>query len=391
MVKSNHKLIVCAFVFSFIPFFSPLPLGSDLQPFYAIFMILVLIGSLEIYKLNFESTLILSLAVIYTIYYVPSISHYEIRNILGLYFSFIAYQYFRFYKNYLTTKILLFVVIVNLLAIIIHALFPSLFIEVISSFVRTIKITTIGYRGVSGLAAEPSFTGVLAVFYIAMAYWLREKGDSKYFIHCFIGSLIMLLFTRSGSGIFLLFGFLFIYYFKFKLKKILMLSVVIIAFFYLPIAIDMGRASSLMLLAFNDPFGLLLSDESLGQRVINILIGIYSIIYYPFGTGMGGYDSVANIIVWKSGIYNIASGSIDNVSPFAKYATELGLLYLIFIGAFVFLSIYKNFTSSKYAYLFLAIMIHISTFSIAFPPVWFLFAILHVKDNEHKTLLFKNI
>ena len=72
-------------------------------------------------------------------------------------------------------KILFVIVAVNFAVLALHYFFPSFFLATFANFVRDIKVLDIsGARGASGLAAEPGFMGAISVFYVSIAFLLKD-------------------------------------------------------------------------------------------------------------------------------------------------------------------------------------------------------------------------
>ena len=132
---------------------------------------------------------------------------------------------------------------------------------------------------------------------------------------------------------------------------------------------------------FENPKHLFLVDASVGQRVINVLVGIISVYEFPFGAGAASFDRVAGVIIEKYELSSLVVGHSGNVSAFAKYSVELGFFFWAFMAAFV----YKAFASAgarASKYMLVALVFVSTNFSIIFPPVWCLFALLHSRSGR---------
>jgi hypothetical protein len=386
-VSNKHvynTIVTLAYLFSFTPFFSFYPLSSDLQPLFLLPIVLLFILGTKIGHISYGGAALLLLFIASLMYIdinKPSIS----VKTLGILAAFFSYQFYIKYSSALNQKILFYIVLINFVALFIHYIEPVFFSETLGKGVRVIKTVVIdggGSRGASGFSAEPGFMGSLSVFYISVSLWLKDVGkDNKYFYRILFLSICMIVMTKSGSGFLFLFLFLFIYYIRFNIISIICCFLIIFSFILSVNIFDFGRGGYIIKLLFNDPARLFFTDASVGHRVINIFVGILSLSHYPLGVGSGGYNEVFNNLDL---IYNISggiSGDTTNISAFAKYATELGLLYYFFLCYFIYRSIHGSRCWNPIPYLVLALIYHSASFSISFPPVWFLFAIMHDKKK----------
>lgn len=277
-----------------------------------------------------------------------------------------------------------FVVVITFFSVAFHYFFPNIFVESIGVFVREIKVSELGgARGASGLAPEPGFTGSLAVFYIVVSVYIYEARKNRAYLLLNIAlCLAIIFFSRSGSAAFLLVIFVFFYYFKFNFFSLLFLTLSIFAIYSVTSVVDLGRSGYVINLLFENPAALFLGDASVGKRVINIVIGFLSVYENPFGFGAGSYDRISEAIVNDYGLSTfIESQGIDNVSAFAKYSVEIGLLFwILFVFAWFLMISLKG--SRGNSFFVVSLYFVSATFSIVFPPTWFLIAMMHAKESR---------
>jgi len=234
-----------------------------------------------------------------------------------------------------------------------------------------------GSRGASGFSAEPGFAGAMAVFYFAIAIFLSESRGQVYYLKTTIFlCVVMVILTKSGTGGLLLLIFVLAIYAKFRFVHLIFGLGLLVLLVILVNVLDFGRADYAVRLLFEDPRHLFLVDASVGQRVLNITIGILSVVEFPLGRGSGSYDFVAEFILDKYQISSYISGKSGNVSAFAKYSVELGLIFWIFISYFVGRCL-LTYGLASIKYLIVALFFLSASFSIVFPPIWFIFAVLH--------------
>jgi hypothetical protein len=380
---SVEKLFVLVAIFlSFSPFFSPIPLHTDVQPAFLVPLLFLFftkkMQAFNSYELTF------ALLALFSVFYVDvSDPYFSFRKSSGLLIAFLAYHFFRIYSYHLTSRILFIIVLFNFLAVLFHYLMPNLFAATLGQFVRTIKILSMdGARGASGFAAEPGFSGAMSVFYLAVAVFLKEfRSDSRYYKAIVVLCIIMLALSKSGTGGLLLILFVGVMYFRFHLRHIFG-GVFLVAILYFLVAnFDFGRAGFAIRMLFENPHYLFLVDASVGQRVINVLVGFISLYEFPFGAGAGSYERVASFIIEKYGLSHVVEGKSGNVSAFAKYSVELGIFFWTFMAMMVFKAV-ANSGSRALKYIFVALFYLSASFSIIFPPVWFLFAILNQRKRR---------
>jgi hypothetical protein len=372
---ASSPLIRAAFVFAFIPFFSPIPLSTDIQPLYILFFLIALVTVKQnTFHIPKKSIPLLLLGLLYLLY----VDNYQKIGVaqIGLFASFLAYTFFYRFATYLNQKLLFLIILANFLALLVHFLTPDLYQITIGQFVRTVKDLSAGGRGVSGLTSEPSFTGALAVFYIAVSLLLREKGQKKYFLVNFFLSLVIIVLTKSGTGFLYLLIFLSLYYLP-QVKKFM--PIIFIIFFTIVLfGDDLGRGGRVLQLILFNPEAVIFADASIGARLINIAVGVTSLPVYPLGSGAGHFEKAAIVVNQIFGITDVFTGKLANISAFALYSVELGIFYIAFLGVYVWWVFSHGMrVHGRLAYFSLALLFHLATFSVVFPPVWFLFAYLH--------------
>ncbi len=379
--KTEKFFSVIALFFCFTPFFSPIPIATDVQPVFLIPIFALFLFS-RMHRFSLEEITFLVVAMWSILYIDIEDPFFSFRKSLGLLIAFFLYFFFKKYFLVLNSKILFWIVFVNFTAVVFHFLFPQIFADSLGQFVRTIKLLSMeGSRGASGFAAEPGFAGAMAVFYLAVAVLLKESRRDvyKFWLTVFFCLSIVVL-SKSGTGSLLLLIFLALMYFRFGLFHIFSGIVLLASLIFLVNVFDMGRAGYAIRLLIEDPSRLFLVDSSVGQRVINISVGFLSVFEFPLGNGAGAYDKVSQYLIDKYSLSYYIAGKTDNISAFAKYSVELGVVFWIFIFYFSCLAI-RRFGVGSIKYLAVSLFFISASFSIVFPPVWFLFAALHFKRH----------
>jgi len=376
-------LFLTAFVFCFMPFFSPFPIATDLQP--AMFAPIIFLFFFKRMRgiSNYEMFFIF-IGLWSVIFVNINEPYFTFRKSLSILLAFFIYHFFRKYTHFLTSRFIFIIALINLVALVFHFFLPSIFTQTLGLFVRTIKIVSMeGPRGASGFAAEPGFMAALAVFYMVASLMLKEfKGDGRFFPLTAVTCLIMILLTKSGAGALLIILFCGAYFFRFNLKYLILGFFAFIILYLFVTYADFGRAGYVARSIFNDPLRLLLTDASVGHRVINIVVGFLAVFEFPFGSGAGSYEKVSQIIISKYKIFDYVSGKSSNVSAFAKYSVELGLIFWFFLILTVLKAVSRS-GAGALKYILVSMFFISATFSVIFPPVWFIFACLHKKNKRH--------
>jgi hypothetical protein len=380
LILQKNSIVKYFFIFSLMPFFSFYPVDSDVQPVFLLFA-----GILFLYtkkKFDFFELSLLIVA-IFSIFYInieaPNIS---IRKSFNLLFVFLLFYIIKRYIHLFNAKLLFIIVNINFFALLFHLLTPSLFVHTLGKFTRVVKILDPleSARGASGFAAEPGFMGTLTVFYIMLAFYLRDfKNDVYKFKLTILLGILMLLITKSGSAIF--FGLIFVvtYFSKsiFKIKGLAIMIVLILFFIFLFFYSDInfGRLSQVLTHIFTNPELLFFVDTSVGQRTTNVLVGILAPFEFPFGNGAFSYNFVSDYLINNYSIFEHIQGSKGNISDFAKYSSELGLIF-IYLLIYLTYEIFKSgFMVQKFSFYFIGILMLLDSYSIIFPPMWILFVI----------------
>ena len=358
-----------------MPFISFYPIASDLQPLYLLPIIFLFFFDKEMQIFTKFEFFFLFLALFSIVYVDASNPSFSFRKSGTLLFALLTFHFTRVYFKFFNQKHLLIIVCINFFAVLFHLINPPLFIETFGLLVRDIKITTTdNLRGMSGFASEPGFMGALGVFYIAIALYLKDlKNQTRFFITNVFLSLNILLITQSGTGFMFIILFLIVYYLKFNLKKILLGLAFVFIILFITYNFDLGRGSNIIRGFINDPLNLLTSDMSMSMRTSNILLGIFSVYENIFGYGYGAWRQISYYLSSKYSIFqNFQTLGLGNLSAFAEYSVRIGIIFWVFLCYFIF----KAYSNNKLSYMVLGMLYLNSGFSIAFPPIWILFAIV---------------
>ncbi len=380
-ISIERVLVYATFFFCFTPFFSFYPISADLQPLF-LMLILVLLAIAPRMQRFSRYELIFFLLGLWSVVYIDlSDPYFTVRKSMGLLMAFLVYHFFRKYAEFLSQKLLLIIVLVNFSMVFFNYVAPDLFIEIFGRFVRVVKATSMeGPRGAAGFSPEAGFTGALAVFYLAVSIYLREYvGDKRYFFAIVFFSIAIMVMSKSGAAGMLLVMFLSLKYFRLRVPSLLAGAGFLIITYLAAKYFDLGRAGFAIKYLFEDPVFLLTVDASVGQRVINIAVGVLSVYEFPFGSGAGSFEKISAYIIEEYRLTDFIAGSSGNVSAFGKYSVELGLVFWMFLASLIFKAVDASGLSSI-PYIIVALFFVSASFSIVFPPTWFIFAALHSRN-----------
>ena len=198
-----------------------------------------------------------------------------------------------------------------------------------------------GERGLSGLATEPGFAGVLGVVYMALSIYFVQlkKISKKIFVYIVCLSLVIVFLSKSGSAIVYLTLMLFTVLFLSRIRLYVKLLSVIFGFLlgYLGLIFLEGDRSFYILgYLLNDPLFLIFNDRSLMYRLVPMIAGMESFLQGNlFGNGVGTFSilapSVFESLEYAHYFQDAASTADTVLSSFSYYLFELGLFFLVFV------------------------------------------------------------
>ena len=368
------RIINDLFLFSVLmPFVSPFPLGTDLQPTFLILGLLLIVvrfNQIRCSSANLITSIWLLLGVLGLVFYGESRLFFVLFSIFVMSLVYPVVDYSRL------SRILRIIVLINIIVLMIQYYIGDLVNPLLEYVVRDIKVVDYsGARGATGLAAEPGFTGVLLVFYWLLLWrcrGLNEIGPSQFLFFSFL-LFISLLFTKSGSGaLFMLFALTGVLISGLRLNNLfLMFGVGILSYTVLYLIASSlesgGRFWQIFRVLLINPSSLFFLDSSIGHRMSNIVLGAYSLFDNPFGGRY--YLDVLNDYP-NDLLLNSFAGSKSNISAFAFLVTALGWFYFAPLLYLFFRSFVVN-GRRTIPFLVLSLLMIMVSFSAAFPLVWF--------------------
>lgn len=385
-------------VFSFFPFVSPYPIGSDIQPLAGVAAAIVVF--LHVYR---EGKIERNLLAIITIPFVllsynnvfsDSIV-FDFGKVVSLMFGSFIIVGFYYSKKYLTSSLFTAIVSIYFIFTVLLLLFTGPMIEIQNLLIRDTNSTDFSYRGVATLVTEPGLFGGLIVFFYMISDYLHENKLMTSRNKRIVGLMLffMLVMTKSGTGY-----LYFIIYISFKcifgnyqviykfLSVCLLLCILAGALMLAPSLEEssLGRGASI-LIQLSDPTTLVQTDSSILSRVVDIWLGIISVLSHPFGVGNTAViDSAKELMLvtpFVKSFYDATGKEFGFNSSFAYLTVAYGLIFWAYI---LYLTLY--FSKSNAVWIFFSMLYLSVSYSAAFPAIWILLALYTRRDISNRNI-----
>lgn len=394
-ISVKDFLLKLFFFFCLIPFISPFPLKTDVQPIFAFvgFVTLFYIVTVENIKVNKFTLLLILYACFFLLNYnldeyIDPIFH--LRKSVGLLLSIPILLICSKYFNILNNKLILSVLGIYLLGAIIQIFIPNIYYGIFSNFFNN-KVVELGVRGWKSFSAEPinlAFT-CLAIMCITIANnnisIINNKNKKKIIYIC----IFLIIGSLNATGLFSLLIFAAIPMLsKFNLKNIVLLLILVITptIIFHDFLYEEIRTYKLLIELFTNPL-LLIENSSLFYRVFHNIVAILYFFDQPsmFGLGVGTFDIAAKHVVELHNLANhftfraefITSGyyatfGYESKNIFSQLIIEHG-----FIGVFFYITcisyIILKWTKGVSVYILLYFIIStIQSTPMIFPLIWVL-------------------
>lgn len=375
-----------------MPFISFYPVGSDVQPLVGIIALILMCWMWFKNKLKFDKIdlIFIFIGILSLAYFSTFLEgDWVFRKRIGLLFSFFIFYVIKKLHLLFKFKVFYTVIWIYFLGALFHLLSPGLFAQFAGLFVRVIKqssLANLTYRGVSSFAPEPGFLGALSVFFLLVLHYFNQREFVGRFYNwsTIALSLCMLSISKSGTGT-VYFSLLILFWLYKKnvvdrnpwylIGSLACVSLNAFAFLTSILAQGGGRGVSVLRQFLTNPFQTI-NDASIAHRISNIYTAIYSLQDYPLGTGVGTFPQTAQKMYYRHDLYvqfsDIKHVISDAVSAFAQYSVEMGFIFILFLVVVVLYDMYFCYTSCVFRVF--AIVFLLFSFSISFPPTWFLLA-----------------
>jgi hypothetical protein len=382
-----NVFLICAL----LPFLSPRPTASDVQlpAFIVGFVILLRDLAKDRFALGWVEGCFLSVGIWSFCFVLPG-HDFNVRERVGIVMAFIIYYVVRKHAQRFSARMLVLAIVITFGSVVAQVLAPTLYQAVAPFVLRTVKDLSQGGRGASGPTAEPSFLAAMALGHglLAIYYYSAGRLGRWVLLGCVALSATSLLLSKSATG-FMYFGVLAAIaaiYYAFqgmtvgKWVGLLVSAAVLFGVILGPLAESRGGA--ILADLYNSPERVL-ADGSAQERVQCLTIGVLSMLRYPLGVGGGGYPAVAlemdERYEFRSVFGNVNRSNLTGIlNAGGMYFTELGLVFLFFLGVVVGASLRIEVFSFLFAAL--ALLFLMFSFSITFPLTWLLLGLAARKD-----------
>ena len=342
--------------FVFFPYISFVNIGTDMQP-YSLFLAIVLFFTFE-KRFTPAQLCILYVFVFSTfILFLNSINFTVLRsyfNYLSLFFlSHVVFNVLKTERidfDYFLKKSILVWFFVGLG----QSLFDKRFMTFLISGSRTTE-----NRGVTSLAPEPTFYGIVLVFFLIFLLHLETPRKKTYLFLCVFGILV---FAKSSMALLFLAILTFFYIITHVSLKYIFISVITV--FLLPVFVgrfmDGTRLSDLLFKIVDNPISLVLIDASINDRFFHVFFsmkGFYDNFFMP--NGYLSWSNYVNMEIPKFSEYVIVEWfSVEGriMSGYGSAFFELGIVAIaVPISLFLlYFSLFKN-DLRKFIFFFLTI------------------------------------
>jgi hypothetical protein len=247
-------------------------------------------------------------------------------------------------------------------------------------------------RGVTGLAAEPSFYAFIMLFFLIINYIYNFKPLITFTLTLFS----VIFFAKSATGTFILCIFIIFFFllFRIRVKTFLFISLLIAILIFLIFTKDIlinTRLFYLMSDFLSDPVIIFINDESANARMLSIVTGFVASKNYYFLINPFNDFREQTSIIYDEYLYYIHPFNFGLIADRAMSGTggaffNIGIFSILYYFIIYRLS-FKCFKSRKKAfYLSFCLFILMTTaIPYSFPMFGFIFGLLAFKARTESS------
>jgi len=365
-----------------MPFASPYPVGSDVQPFCFFLIVLALLTN----KLRFKaSDFLITFFVFAGIFalYIHLDAPFDVRKRFGPMAAVLVVILYSSAMGKIKFNHIYWSLLFQVATIFFNLVFPDLFSSTLARFISRETYFSGDDRGAHGINAEPGgAAAVLVGHYFLLRYMAHgQKTNPGTYRLVWLLTLSGLAATKSGLGLLLSVVVVFhhlLHHPKDRTFVLLLLASAFATTYVLnkeALVAQRGLALATAMVTIGPTIVFL--DGSIAERAIGFVYGVLSLVDNPFGVGGGGYPIAAAAVEAKfqlSSAFVSARDQIDaTVSTAGLFLAEFGLIY---IGFFIIVMVHFRPRCLEAVYPFaIAIGFLCFSFSFAFPVTWLLFQI----------------
>jgi hypothetical protein len=287
-------------VTALLPYISPIVVpGMDVQLMALGTSTLLLIGLLivtpRIFSFAREDLLILGMGLLSLVYVNPDIAFDDLPATLRacgqIVFAFPVYYAVRNLYRFMSPKVFLWVVALYGAVLFLQVLFPSAYAATFAHLLSDTRFFADEGRGPNGLCTEPSMMGnvcmlfVVSLYFFHREYWQSHKNAARL---VFAASCVMLLITKSGTGVVLALVVALAALLSSKLSirsKGLILAASLLTMIPLGqlLSSSESRGSLILGTIAGNPLSIL-DEYSFADRMLGVYVGLNQIPQQPFGS-----------------------------------------------------------------------------------------------------------
>lgn len=285
--RTTTILIYLLIIFSLLPYIQVLPLGTDSQP-NALLIAFCLFPFCASWKMDKDLALLLFLTLVSVfVLFISPLTFGSIRSLVN-YFSLFFITYVTYcalkrndgipYRLFATLVYVWF--IVGTVQLFLYPSFMSFLIPRGDS-----SSTLESGRGITCLAPEPTFYGIVCIF-LGMMAWLNFRSHPKVKVLYWLIGIQLFLYSRSTLAIFVLFATLGLYAFlamlKDKGKRWITLGIMIVMLLAVYVVVQSFseeisgvRIGKLLTILIEHPESFIILDASANERFMHIFFPLY--------------------------------------------------------------------------------------------------------------------
>jgi|GEM_PF-790257 len=367
-------LSLVTIIASFFPYVSMYSFGTDIQPI-SITLVFVYIVIAFFYNLRFKSSFVfLMLPLVLSIFlmFLDDDMFAAIRSVLGyaticlvpIVFVYILNRYNKMFVISLKFSTILYL-IVGLMQLFFDKNFLSFLLN---------RVSTSDSRGVTSLAPEPTFYGLICLFFMLFFISLNIPNKRRY-----IFILLFQIFFLAQSSMVILFLAIFLCYqricnLNFKTFIISLLGLVAVLYLLSNIdSVDKNfRVFSIIKMLAKNPFEILALDASINDRASAIYFSIKGLVDgYLLPNGFSSYGAYLNTELLKQGVFLQSSSKSRIMSYYGGILFELGIAGLLIPVTFsiIIIKSYAGEIRTMFLYVLFINTILFSAIPMSFPFV----------------------
>lgn len=363
------------YFFVFFPYLSFIPFPSDTQPYAALFSVFIFFMSVNIDKINKNIVYAIILFIISFLFFIFERNLFAFRDFFG-FLSFFNITYASLYvlrQKGFNSKLFHYFSLIWIFIGLVQLFFIRDFMNFLISDSRT--TTT---RGVTSLAVEPSYFGIILIFFMLIE--LLTTYNKKWML---LYSICIIILTQSAMAVLYLMVFAGIYYSIYN-KRIFFVTIIFIILLFV-ILLNIDSTSRLINLLQKivtvGPIKLIQLDGSINDRIGHIYFSFKGFfINYFLPHGFSSWAKYLAVEVPKQTFF-------WNITPYRIMSSYGSALFTLgFIGLllpFIYNRvIYKITNKRKKIFLFLFLNIfYLTAIPISFPLFSFFLALL-IKSSK---------